>query len=161
MSEMLFLQALRDVGAGESKWPLSTPYALGCKFGNGIKLIVFNDGHVCFEDLVAWRYALRKPDGNLTEAVRYAENLRRALAGEPSLEVERLQKALEQASESMWIETMGEDQQVESNTYNGWRYRGEDMILAHAGNGYAIIGRAEDNPELAAELKRRAGEVQE
>lgn len=100
MSELLFLQALHYVGADESKWQFNIhrtymTLTLQCLEGHRFDIDVDDSGAV---ELVLHRdfcthgdeddayLHLRAADGNLVEAVRLAENLRRLLSGEPPLE---------------------------------------------------------------------------
>lgn len=88
MSELLFLQALRDVGADESKWRDSryAVYYVAASVSDDIEVNAFVDGAVAIETDTDG-IQVRESDGNPVEAVRFAESLRRVLSGEPPLEV--------------------------------------------------------------------------
>lgn len=86
MSELLFMQALREVGADESKWGCvsSTSY-IWTKRIVDMEAYAFIDGRVGLENDDGGYVEIRKADNNLVEAVRFAENLRRLLSGDPPL----------------------------------------------------------------------------
>lgn len=97
MSKSRFLQALQDVGADESKWRFyrnRIAFESRCLAGHLFSIDVYDCGIVELDphqdigndgDGDDAYLCLREADDNLVEAVRFAENLRRALAGEPPL----------------------------------------------------------------------------